>query len=244
MEISNDLPDDGNLLGVLLAKVCDVRMDDVEQLQTDGSDAVEVTGAEQSLESNGGSPHLNGGRISWRIDFFHRRDEHRIDSCRRRNLQVPCLVTRICGEVGQLVELAGIDEDGSDHVTAFGPRRGEQGDMPLMQCAHRWHEADEAPARQRPRVVADLSDRSKPLHGRVWSARARYMRSSSGACWRIAARCASMVCQSPRAIGPVSSNPFSMVRCISGIRAAGGAPAVCSSREAARYNVTRYFEAI
>ena len=56
---------------------------------------------------------------------------------------------------------------------------------------------------------------------------------------RIAATCASTVSQSPRAIGPVSSKPFSIVRRISGSSASGGAPAASSSEPAARRSVTR-----
>ena len=51
------------------------------------------------------------------------------------------------------------------------------------------------------------------------------VRRAPGARAWIAARCASTVAQSPRAIGPVSSKSFSIVRRISGSSASGGAPA-------------------
>ena len=47
------------------------------------------------------------------------------------------------------------------------------------------------------------------------------------------------VSQSPRAIGPVSSKPFSIVRRMSGTSASGGAPAASRSEPAARRSVTR-----
>ena len=50
----------------------------------------------------------------------------------------------------------------------------------------------------------------------VASVSARYSGSSAGRCSRIASRCMSMVAQSPRSIGPVSSKSLSIVRRISG----------------------------
>ena len=52
--------------------------------------------------------------------------------------------------------------------------------------------------------------RSAFATARVASANARYTGSTSGARSAMAARCASTVAQSPRAMGPVSSKPFSI----------------------------------
>ena len=102
--------------------------------------------------------------------------------------------------------------------------------MPIMKRPHRRHQTD-------PRVraawiegLSDVGDRAQGFHGAVTSANARYICSSSGAALWMAARWASIVAQSPRAIGPVRSKPLSMVRRISGISASGGAPADSSRR--------------
>ena len=60
---------------------------------------------------------------------------------------------------------------------------------------------------------------------------------------RIARRFASTVSQSPRSAGPVSSKPFSIVRCMSGTSASAGAPAASTSAAAARWSATSPGEA-
>ncbi len=78
-------------------------------------------------------------------------------------------------------------------------------------------------------AVRTSADRSDDPHVTVASASARYRGSSSGFLARIASRCTSRVLQSPREIGPVSSNPFSIVRRIRGSSPSGGAPASSAS---------------
>ena len=56
------------------------------------------------------------------------------------------------------------------------------------------------------------------------------------------ARCRETVSQSPRAMGPVSSNPLSTTPRMSGSSASGGAPAASRSDPAAARSVTRYVE--
>ena len=127
------------------------------------------------------------------------------------------LVPRVAGEIGRIAELARVDEDARDHDVGGARARPKERGMPRMKCAHRRHERD---GRERPRsgcsALPDVGDRAERLHGRVTCARARYNASRSGADSRIAARCASTVAQSPRAMGPVSSKPLSIVRRISG----------------------------
>ena len=138
----------------------------------------------------------------------------------------------------RLVELRRVDEQRHDDDVPFsGARRAEERDVAVVERAHR---------RDEPTVVRaarlQLGDRADDLHGDRQPSRRRASRRAARA--RDArrgspARCASTVAQSPRAIGPVSSKPFSIVRRISGTSASAGAPAASSSSAAARCSVTR-----
>src|SRR5439155_24593118 len=186
---------------------------------------------EHAAESFDVDPRL----VAPRIQLFGARDEQDVDAGVLRDACVALLIARVAGEVLVRSELGGIDEDARDDGVAFTTRRLQQRDVPRVQRAHRRDEADDAVAAD----AAQLHDRAHGLHAFVTSASTRYIGSSSGASSWIARTCESTVSQSPRAIGPVSSKPFSIVRVISGTSASGGAPAASRSGDPARCSVTR-----
>ena len=146
---------------------------------------------------------------------------------RLRDSRVALLVAGIAREVVARPELRLVDEEAHHDAVALGARGLEQRLVAGVERAHRRDEADRSLGRTR---RAHLRDGADDLHGFVASASARYIGSSSGASSWIARTCASTVSQSPRAIGPVRSKPFSIVRVISGTSASGGAPAASKSR--------------
>ena len=110
---------------------------------------------------------------------------------------------------------------------SFSRARGlEQRHVSGVERAHRRDEAD-VPSARAARISAIVRT---TFMARVASASATYIGSRSGASSWIARTCASTVSQSPRAIGPVRSKPFSIVRVISGTSASGGAPAASNRR--------------
>ena len=69
-EVADELPDDGDLLGVLLAERRDVRLHHVEQNQTDRRDAVEVPGPVRAFVPFGRSAHPDDRGVARRVDLL------------------------------------------------------------------------------------------------------------------------------------------------------------------------------
>src|SRR5206468_7035690 len=151
-----------------------------------------------------------------------------------RDARIMFFVAGIAREVVPGLELRLVDEEAHHDAVALGARGLEQRHVAGVQRAHRRHETDRSLGREGGLQLGDSAD---GLHGLVASASARYIGSRSGASSWMARTWASTVVTSPRAIGPVSSKPFSIVRVMSGTSASGGAPAASKRRVAARCRV-------
>ena len=89
VEVLDELPDHGDLLGVLLAKVRDVRRDHVEQLRDHRRDAVEVAAAAvSSFERVGQTGDRDRGRKSRRVDILRCGREQVVDVLLGRKVDV------------------------------------------------------------------------------------------------------------------------------------------------------------
>jgi hypothetical protein len=163
-EVSYRLPNYGHLLGVLLAKKRDMRLCDVEELDADRGDAVEVTRPERPLEAERHALNNDRRGVSVWIDLGDSRQEQRIDTCGSREVCVPWLLARIRGQIGRVVELARVDEDRRDHVIAGAARGSKQGQVPLMQRAHRRNETDPRILPKSLELLAHLADGAENLH--------------------------------------------------------------------------------
>ena len=180
------------------------RADDVEQLQADGGDAAEVAGAERALERSrraprrrptsgsraGTSPRPAGAKTTSTpaaSAAAQRRAPRRAGSASRSSSAPNCagLTNRLATTRSHSARAAREQRE--------VPARGARPSSARARSARRRGRASAA------RVSAIVRD---DLHGAVASASARYIGSSSGRRSRIAARCASTVAQSPRAIGP------------------------------------------
>src|SRR5262245_15128253 len=191
--------------------------------------------AEFAFEDSAEFPDLDPGLEARRIQLLGGRGEEDIDAGFFGEGGVALLFARICSEIFARPELGRVDEQAGDDDLVFLAGGAEEREMALVKGAHRRHETERRSARRE----VKLPDRPDDPHGRVASARRSYSGSRSGRVERIASRCASTVSQSPRSIGPVSSKPFSIVRCISGTSASGGAPAAWMRSEATLCSVTR-----
>jgi hypothetical protein len=258
VQVGDQAADDQGLLGVLLPEVGDIGPDHVQQLRDDGGDALEVRGAAVlALERRGQPGDVHRGRRAGRVDLVGRRREQEVGSGRGGQRRVARLVARIGGEVGGLVELGRVDEEGDDHDLGLRARGADEADVAVVQRAHRRHEADRArgAARvaQRGAQVGDGADgqhRAGPAaSSRVAAASASKSSSSSGVRSSIATRWRSTVASSPRAMGPVSASGPSCAQLASAARTSGSSsarstPAVAARRSAAASSVTRKLEAI
>ena len=141
-QVPRHLPDDHDLLGVLLAEVGAVGADQAEEDRDDGGDAVEVARACRALERLGDGPDRHGRVEARRVDLLDRRREDDVDALGLADREVARLVARVARVVGRLVELARVDEDRHDRRGALVARASHQRAVTVVKPAHRRHEAD------------------------------------------------------------------------------------------------------
>ena len=160
-EVAHELADDRGLLRVLLAEVRALRADDVEENEADGCDAAEVAGTCVALEPAGDVFDLDPGLEARRIDLVDVGREHDVHAGGLRELEVALLVARIRVEIGLLVELARVDEQGDDDDLVLRARRTDQREMPVVKRTHRRNEPDPGDV---PQLCAQLVDGVDGLH--------------------------------------------------------------------------------
>ncbi len=108
-------------------------------------------------------------------------------------------------QVGGIAELGRIHEQRDDYGVALGARAANQRRVSFVERAHRRHEADPS---ARARASEGRAHFGNGPEDQSWFGDGRqrpYIGTRSGAYRSMAARWASMVAASPRAIGPVSS---------------------------------------
>ena len=144
-EVADELLHDRDLLGVLAAEERELRPDEVEELQADGRDAAEVAGPGVALEPHGGAGRLDPRREPRRVHLLGRRREDDVDAVLGGERRVALEVARVRVEIGRLRELRRVDEDARDDEVALGAGGAEERGVPLVERAHRRHEADRRP---------------------------------------------------------------------------------------------------
>ncbi len=142
VEIADHPLDDQRLLRVLLAEDGDIRAGEIEQLQADRADAAEMDGAGKTAK-----------RLRQRC-FRYPCGEVRSVHVRRRGIEdgvhaafaaepfVPFEIARIFVKVFVGAELRGIDENGDDDLVRLRFGDVHEGEMAVMEIAHRGDEAD------------------------------------------------------------------------------------------------------
>ncbi len=148
--------------------------DDVEELEADGCDAAEVSGAKLAFEAAPELADVDPGLVARRIHLLWRRREQEVDAGLLGERHVALLVARVAVEILSRAELGRIDEQARDDRVRFGSSRGEEREMPFVEGAHGRDEADLGEGLE---GFANLGDRPDDLHGTgsaaVASARAR-----------------------------------------------------------------------
>ena len=179
VEVAGHPPDNGRLLGVLLAEVGDVGADAVEELGDDGGDAAEVLGAAArgvAVEHLGqAAADLDRGGEAVGVDLLDRRRVDEVGPGLGGQAQVALLVARVALEVLAGAELGRVDEEAHHDHVALGAGGAQQREVALVQVAHRRHQADRAARRGGP----GPGQREAP--GRERTARAA-RRSQRGGC--------------------------------------------------------------
>jgi hypothetical protein len=160
VEVADQGPDDERLLRVLLAEDRDVGPHHVQQLGDDGGDAVEMAhAAVLALERLGQPAHVDRGREARRIDLVGRGREEQVGADLGHERGVALLGARVGGEVAGVVELRRVDEERHHDHVARRTSVADEAQVPLVQRAHRRHEADDALlAPRRAQGLAQLRD--------------------------------------------------------------------------------------
>jgi drug/metabolite transporter (DMT)-like permease len=142
VELLHHAADDLELLTVLLAEHRDVGLHEVEQLEDDRAHAVEESGPRRALELLAKRRRLDAVDLRRRVHLLFLRIEEHVDpfalEARAISLQRP----RIAVEVLVGAELKAIDEDAGNDGVAVLAGDPAQGQMAIVQIAHRGDEGD------------------------------------------------------------------------------------------------------
>ena len=133
-EVADELLDDGDLLGVLLAERRDVRLHHVEQNETDRRDTVEVPGPVRAFVSFGRSAHPDDRGVARRVDLLDRRHEQDIDAGLGADRGVLRLLPWIAREIDGVVELLRVDEQTGDQPVGVRRARAQQREVSVVQA--------------------------------------------------------------------------------------------------------------
>jgi len=142
VEVADDLAEDGDLGGVLLAEVGAVGRDDVEEAGDDGGDAAEVAGARGSVEAGGDGAGVDEGRIAGRIHGCGGGSEEEVDAGGFQFGAVFVEGARVGGEVFGGTELGGVDEDGDGDGVVLGEGCRDEREMAGVERAHGGNETE------------------------------------------------------------------------------------------------------
>ena len=142
IELLHHAAHDLELLPVLLPEHRDVRLDQVEELQDDGTYAMEESRARRAFELFGERRRDDPVDLGRRIHFLLLRCEQDVDTQTLQCFEIGFERTRIAVEVLVRPELEPVDEDAGDHRVAVLARDAHELQVPIVQIAHRWHERD------------------------------------------------------------------------------------------------------
>ena len=148
VEVAGHRAHDRDLLGVLLPEVGAFRANYVEELAADRRDSAEVAGAVGALEDGPELLDLDPGLVARRVELVGGGGEEHVDSCLLGERSIAGLVSRVAREVLAPRELGRVDEDAHDDRLAFVAGCADEGEVALVEGAHRRHQAELALARK------------------------------------------------------------------------------------------------
>ena len=166
VEVFHQTADDLDLLKILLPKVGEVGLHQIEQFQHNGGDAAEMAGPRGAFEGRGELARLDKGVESRRVDVLLTRSKNPIDVESAEGLGVFLEVARIAGKILARIELCGINKDGNQHgvTLLLGPANKTL--VAFVQGSHRRHQGQRPAARAQFAHVA-LQFRNRGYQPRV-----------------------------------------------------------------------------
>ena len=147
VEVAHHAPDHRQLLGVLLAEVGDVGLTVLKSLATTVVTPRKWLGPAPrgvAVEDLGQALDLDRGREAVGVDLLDRGRVDEVDAGLGGEPRVALLVARVALEVLAGAELGRVDEEAHDDHVALLAGGAQQREVPVVQEAHRRHQADRA----------------------------------------------------------------------------------------------------
>ena len=147
VEVPGHAPDDDKLLGVLLAEIGAVRLDDVEELGDDGGDTYEVARSRCTFMEVGDGAGVDLGVSVGAVHFLRGGGKDEGYTCTFEHGKVSVKVSGVGGEIFVGAELGRVDEDGSDNCVVLGGGSFDKSHVASVEVAHGGNEAERAVCR-------------------------------------------------------------------------------------------------
>ena len=142
VEVPGHASDDNQLLGVLLAEIGAVGLDDVEELGNNGGDADEVAGPRGAFVEIGDGAGVDPGVGAGAVHLLRGWGEDEADAGLVEHLEVTVEVTGVGCEVLVGAELGGVDENGGGYGVVLGGCTFDEGHVAAVEVAHSRDEAE------------------------------------------------------------------------------------------------------
>ena len=144
VDVPGHASDDDQLLGILLAEVSAVGLDDVKELGHDGGDTYEVAGSRGAFVEVRDRARIDFGVGVGTVHFVGRGGEYKADTRLFKHAEVTVEVSGVGGEVFVGAELSGVDEDGGGNGVVLGGGAFYEGHVAAVEVTHGGDEAEGA----------------------------------------------------------------------------------------------------
>ena len=144
VEVAHEPPHNGGLLSVLAAEVGAVRQRLQQEFRHDGRHAVEVAGPRGALQRKRGAVEVDGGGEAGWVHLFNGGSEDAVDALPLQEFEVGGERARVAFEVLAGAELRGVHKDRGNDGRALGACGAHEGEVAVVERAHRRDEADGA----------------------------------------------------------------------------------------------------
>ena len=142
IKVARHLPDDRELLIVLLSKKSRIGTSLVEQFRHHGGDPVKMAGPGCTAQAVADPADAHAGGIAGRIHLVRRRGPQQFHPGCFQQRGVGSFLARIGIQILTLAKLGGIDKDRCHHRVAMLSRHFDQTHMACVQRSHRGNQPD------------------------------------------------------------------------------------------------------
>ena len=162
-QVPGHATDDDELLGVLLAEIGAIGLDDVKELGDDGGDADEVAGSRGPFVEVGDGAGIDSCVRTGVVHLLGGGSEDEADTGLFEHTQVTVEISGVGGEVLVGAELGGVDKDGGGYGIILDCGAFDEGHVAAVEEAHSGDETEGAGGRGP--GGSEVGDGVEDLHG-------------------------------------------------------------------------------